>query len=90
MPGFPDSFAPFYATPPGTMVSSSISRVTGSLISNLREMTMTYQNRTTKWNKDGRVPSGWGHVAEPGPLKKIAHFAYEKLQFRDSPKPGSN
>tara|TARA_B100000497_G_C7685583_1_gene415425 strand:+ start:920 stop:2074 length:1155 start_codon:yes stop_codon:yes gene_type:complete len=89
MPGFPDAFAPFYATPPGTIVSSTLSRVTGSLISNLREMTMTYQNRTAKWNKDGHVPSGWGHVAEPGPLQKIAHFAYEKLQFSDSPKPGS-
>jgi len=90
MPGFPDSFAPFYATPPGTMVSSTISRVTGSLISNLREMTQQYQNRTAKWNKEGHVPSGWGHVAEPGLLKKIAHFAYEKLQFSNSPKPGSN
>ncbi|MBX2817163.1 MAG: hypothetical protein KTR24_14240 [Saprospiraceae bacterium] len=89
MPGFPDSFAPFYATPPGTIVSSTLSRVTGSLISNLREMTMQYQNRTTKWNKDGKVPSGWGHVAEPSPIDKIAHFAYEKLQFRNSPKPGS-
>jgi len=89
MPGFPDSFAPFYSTPPGTIVSSTLSRVTGSLISNLREMTQQYQNRTAKWNKDGYVPSGWGHVEEPGPLKKIAHFAYEKLQFADSPKPGS-
>ena len=89
MPGFPDSFAPFYATPPGTIVSSTLSRVTGSLISNLREMTQQYQNRTAKWNRDGHVPSGWGHVAEPGPLQKIAHFAYEKLQFSDSPKPGS-
>ncbi len=90
MPGFPDSFAPFYATPPGTIVSSTISRVTGSLISNLREMTQEYQNRTAKWNSEGHVPSGWGHVAEPGLLKKIAHFAYEKLQFSKSPKPGSN
>ena len=89
MPGFPDSFAPFYSTPPGTIVSSTLSRVTGSLISNLREMTQQYQNRTAKWNRDGHVPSGWGHVQEPGPLKKIAHFAYEKLQFSDSPKPGS-
>ena len=89
MPGFPDSFAPFYATPPGTIVSSTISRVTGSLISNLREMTMQFQNRTAKWNREGHVPSGWGHVAEPGPIDKIAHFAYEKLQFRNSPKPGS-
>lgn len=90
MPGFPDSFAPFYSTPPGTIVSSTLSRVTGSLISNLREMTMQYQNRTTKWNKDGAVPSGWGHVDEPTALKKVMHYAYEKLQFKDSPKPGSN
>ena len=89
MPGFPDSFAPFYATPPGTMVSSNLSKLTGTLITNLREMTQQYQNRTPKWEKDGHVPSGWGHVAEPGLLKKIAHFAYEKLQFSDSPKPGS-
>ena len=90
MPGFPDSFAPFYSTPPGTIVSSTLSRVTGSLISNLREMTMQYQNRTDKWNKDGAVPSGWGHVEEPNALKKVMHYAYEKLQFKDSPKPGSN
>ena len=89
MPGFPDSFAPFYATPPGTIVSSTISRVTGSLISNLREMTQQYQNLTPKWIKDGEVPTGWGHIPEPSPLKKIAHFVYEKMQFRNSPKPGS-
>lgn len=87
MPGFPDSFAPFYATPPGTIVSSNISRVTGSIVGNLRKMTQTYQNRTAKWNKEGKVPSGWGHVEEPGFLQKVAHFAYEKLQFRKSPKP---
>ena len=87
MPGFPDSFAPFYQTPPGTLVSSNISRVTGSIVRNLRQMTQTYQNRTAKWNKEGSVPSGWGHVEEPGLLKKVAHFAYEKLQFWSSPKP---
>jgi hydrogenase small subunit len=89
MPGFPDSFAPFYQTPPGTVVSSNISRVTGSLVGNLRKMTQASQNRTNKWNKDGNVPSGWGHLAEPSVLEKVAHFAYEKLQFKNSPKPGS-
>ena len=87
MPGFPDSFAPFYATPPGTVVSSNISRVTGSIVGNLRKMTQNYQNRTAKWNRDGKVPSGWGHVEEPNLLEKVAHFAYEKLQFWNSPKP---
>lgn len=87
MPGFPDSFAPFYATPPGTVVSSNISRVTGSIVGNLRKITQTYQNRTAKWNKEGKVPSGWGHVEEPNLIEKVAHFAYEKLQFWNSPKP---
>lgn len=90
MPGFPDSFAPFYETPPGTIVSSTISRVTGSMVGNLRRMTQAYQNRTSKWKKDGHVPSGWAHIPEPSILEKITHFAYEKLQFINSPKPGSN
>lgn len=89
MPGFPDSFAPFYKTPPGTIVSSTISRVTGSFVRNLRQMTQNYQNRTRKWNKEEHVPSGWGHVEEPNLLKKITHYAYEKLQFSDSQKPGT-
>lgn len=90
MPGFPDSFAPFYETPPGTVVSSSISRVTGSLIRNLRELTQSHQNLTTKWTKDKKVPSGWGHVEQPNLLKKGMFYAYEKLQFKNSPKPGTN
>jgi len=89
MPGFPDSFAPFYATPPGTFVSSTMSKIHGSIISNLREMTQEFQNRTAKWDKEGHIPSGWGHVPELGIIKKIAHFAYQKMQFRNSPKPGS-
>lgn len=89
MPGFPDSFAPFYETPPGTLVSSNLSRVTGSLVRNLRQITQKYQNRTRKWKKTGHVPSGWGHVDQPGFVEKIAHFAYEKIQFMNSPKPGS-
>lgn len=90
MPGFPDSFAPFYKTPPGTVVSSNISRATGSVIRNLREMTMQYHNLTPKWIREGHVPSGWGHVKEPGLLKKVMHYAYQKMQFSDSHKPGAD
>ncbi len=89
MPGFPDSFAPFYKAPPGTAISSNVSRVSGSVIRNLRQMTQSYQNRTPKWIKDGHVPSGWGHVGEASLFGKIVHFAYEKLQFSDGHKPGS-
>ena len=90
MPGFPDSFAPFYETPPGTMVSSTISKVTGSLVRNLRQMSQDHQNLTKKWIKDKYVPSGWGHVKTPNLLERVIFFAYEKLQFKDSHKPGSN
>ncbi|MFC4723001.1 hypothetical protein ACFO5O_11765 [Geojedonia litorea] len=90
MPGFPDAFAPFYKTPPGTVVSSNVSRATGSVIRNLRAMSMTFLNRTHRWNENGHVPSGWGHVEEPSPLKKVVHYVYEKMQFSESPKPGSN
>lgn len=89
MPGFPDSFAPFYKAPPGTMISTNLSRASGSLIRNLRQMTQSYQNRTPKWIKDGHVPSGWAHVGEPSTFGKIIHFAYEKLQYKGSLKPGS-
>jgi len=90
MPGFPDSFAPFYKTPPGTIVSSTVSRATGSVIRKLREQSMVFLNRTNRWNENGHVPSGWGHVEEPSPLKKVLHYVYEKMQFSDSSKPGSN
>ena len=89
MPGFPDKFAPFYQRPPGTTISSTFSRTTGFFVRNLRNFTQFHNNRTHKWNKDGHVPSGWAHVKEPNLLQRIERFAYEKLQFTDSPKPGS-
>ncbi len=88
MPGFPDRFAPFYKRPPGTIVSSSTSRAVGSFIRPLRRVTMEFQNREPLWDKRGRVPSGWGHVAEPGPVHKAIHYFYEKLQFRGAERPG--
>ena len=89
MPGFPDSFAPFYKMPPGTLVSSTVSKATGSVIRNLRKMSMAYLNRTDRWDKNGNVPSGWGHVEEQSVLRKVIHFMYQKVQFNDSPKPRS-
>lgn len=89
MPGFPDNFAPFYATPPGTLVSSNVSRTTGFFIRNLRRFSMEYANKTNRWKKTGDVASGWGHVGNPGMVKQIAHYFYEKLQFNGSVRPGS-
>lgn len=88
MPGFPDRFAPFYKRSPGATVSSTTSRTTGAFIRPLRRLTMQFQNRETLWDRTEHVPSGWGHVANPGPLKKATHFFYEKLQHFDTEAPG--
>jgi hydrogenase small subunit len=88
MPGFPDRFAPFYQRPPGTVLSSNAARAVGSFIRPLRSITRHFQNREPRWDKEGHVPSGWGHVAAPGPVEKVVHYFYEKWQFLNSPQPG--
>ncbi len=88
MPGFPDRFAPFYKRPPGTIVSSTTSRTVGSFVRPLRRITMEFQNREPRWDKEKHVPSGWGNVPEPGPFKKGVHYFYEKWQFLNAEQPG--
>src|ERR671933_1006430 len=91
MPGFPDKFSPFYAKPPGTMVSSNASRTLGFGIRRLRSLTNHKVNREVRWDElyGGEAPSGWGDVEKPGPFKKTVKFFYEKLQFSgDKKKPG--
>ena len=89
MPGFPDRFAPFYQEPPGSRLSTNLSRVSGTFIRALRGLTREYQNRrSTGWHDD--VPSGWGHVRKPGIAKRAIHQIYEKMQFLSSAKPGSH
>lgn len=87
MPGFPDRFAPFYQTPPGSLVSTNTARTYGAVVRRLRRMTMAYHNREPRWDKEGRVPSGWGKVQEPSVMKAAMHTLYEKLQFWSAPKP---
>jgi len=88
MPGFPDRFAPFYKRPPGTIVSSTTSRTVGSFIRPLRRVTMQFNNREPRWDREQQVPSGWGNVPEPGPIKKGVHYFYEKWQYLNSERPG--
>ena len=81
MPGFPDAFAPFYKRPPGTRVSSNISRSTGSFVSYLRKFTQDNQNLTSHWKKTSEIPSGWANVdGRRGFGKKAVSFFYEKLK----------
>ena len=89
MPGFPDNFSPFYTKPPGTVVSSTVSKTTGYFIRNLRRFSMMYANRSNLWNKNNEVPSGWGYVEPASTLQKVAHYFYSKIQFHNSVRPGS-
>jgi hydrogenase small subunit len=88
MPGFPDRFAPFYQAPPGSSLSTTASRLTGTFIRALRGLTQQFQNRSTRW--EGDVPSGWGHVDKPNIARRTLHEIYEKMQFISSPKPQSS
>ncbi|MSU91241.1 hydrogenase expression protein HypE [Rhodobacteraceae bacterium 2CG4] len=62
MPGFPDAFAPFYKKPPGSTLSATLSRTTGSFVSYLRQFTQKSRNRTPNWARAQAVPSGWANV----------------------------
>jgi hydrogenase small subunit len=81
MPGFPDKFAPFYKAPPGSMLSSSASRLMGSIIRPLRRISQRERNREIRWH--GSVPSGWASAQGDTSLAhKILEFFYETWQFK--------
>lgn len=88
MPGFPDKFAPFYKTPPGSVFSTAGSRTLGSVVRRLRDLTNRDLNREPRWDALGEVPSGWGFIQEPGLFRKVAKFCYRIWQFWGSEEPG--
>jgi hydrogenase small subunit len=88
MPGFPDKFAPFYKTPPGSNVSTNIARSYGAVVRRLRRMTMSYQNKEPRWEQTGKVPSGWAAAEEPSVVNRAIHYLYQKLQYSGSVRPG--
>ncbi|MEO7674957.1 MAG: hydrogenase expression protein HypE [Pyrinomonadaceae bacterium] len=90
MPGFPDKFAPFYSTPPGSSVSSNTARTYGAVVRRLRRITMKFQNQESRWEESGHNPSGWSAMDKPSLASRGIHFLYEKMQFRGSTKPGTS
>ncbi len=86
MPGFPDKFAPFYKAPPGTLVSSTASKLVGSFVRPLRRMTQRDRNREVRWDHDktGTSPTGWGSYSQPTFVDKLAHGAYDRLRNSDT------
>ncbi len=90
MPSFPDGFSPFYQRPPGTLVSSTASKLNGFIIRTLRRHTQFFQNRSRRWAEEGKVPNSWGHVREPNAIDRVGHFFYQKIQARGGKRPGAH
>jgi len=88
MPGFPDKFAPFYKTPPGSIISTTASRGVGAVIRRLRRLSSREANREHRWDVLHDVPSGWGHVEAQTTLDKVVKFFYQQWQFMNSKRPG--
>jgi hydrogenase small subunit len=82
MPGFPDKFAPFYKTPPGSALSGAMARTYGAHIRRLRRITMRARNREPLWDRTGEVPSAFSRRASrPSIPSKIENFFYKRLQY---------
>ncbi len=87
MPGFPDRFTPFYKRPPGSRVSTALSKFVGCFVRPLRRLTESERNREIRWSD--RVPSGWGMaLGKPTLSHTVAEFFYDKLQYFGSERPG--
>ena len=84
MPGFPDKFAPFYQSPPGSYVSGHTARLVGSFIRPLRRITQRDRNREVLWDKTGLVTSGWGAAPHPTFLDRVMDLAYNGLRRKGS------
>ncbi len=81
MPGFPDKFTPFYKSPPGSLVSTTASRLLGSMIRPLRKVTNAHLNREVRWDREKDIPSGWA-TEKPDPTRSadVAHKFYDMLR----------
>ena len=87
MPGFPDMFTPFYKRPPGSTVSTNVSRVVGTFVRPLRQMTQLERNREPRWQDE--VPSGWAPERGQTTLThRAAEYFYDKLQYFRAERPG--
>jgi len=68
MPGFPDKFMPFMDPPPGSMVSSTVSKSYGTVVKYLRNITQRTLNKEPRWRHSndklttGYKPKNYAHV----------------------------
>jgi hydrogenase small subunit len=81
MPGFPDKFTPFYKVAPGSRISSTTSKMLGTLIRPLRRYTNEHLNREVRWDLHHETPSGWARQKiEPGPIREMGHKFYDVIR----------
>lgn len=79
MPGFPDKFSPMFEKPPGSLLSSTTSRIAGGFIRRVRSVSRADKNMHARWEKD--APTNWAR-AKTGPrgVVKTIHKFYGKYQ----------
>jgi hydrogenase small subunit len=60
MPGFPDKFMPFMDEPPGSTLSTAMTKAYGTMIRKLRSITNATVNKEPKWRHNKReLTSGY-------------------------------
>jgi hydrogenase small subunit len=85
MPGFPDKFAPFYKSPPGSFLSGTLSKTYGGGIRRLRRLSMKSGNTEPMWDKAHEVPTAWARAyGGKTPVDKAMGYFYKNLQYHGS------
>jgi hydrogenase small subunit len=83
MPGFPDKFSPITEIAPGSLISSTTSRVVGGAIRRMRSVSKIDKNMTARWDGAGETSSGFGRsTTAPKGATKVIHKFYSKYQHR--------
>ena len=88
MPGFPDTFSPFYKTPPGAALSTLAAKGVGAVVRRLRRLSNREANREHRWDVTNDVPSGWAHVPPQTTADRTIKFFYSVWQHLGTKKPG--
>ncbi len=83
MPGFPDKFTPFYSRPPGSLASTTVARMVGSVIRPLRKFSNNNLNREVRWDRQDAMPSAFSREkTEPSALSHTGHKFYDRVRRR--------
>jgi hydrogenase small subunit len=81
MPGFPDKFSPITEIAPGSLLSSTTSKVVGGFIRKMRYISRVDKNMTARWDAAGEPSSGWARArTAPAGAQHVIHKFYKKYQ----------